>query len=187
MTEQPKAKEGIKYEIPLPEGVELSIEGNALVAKGEKGNVTRNLAHPRVTFTKKDQQFVLAAKKATKKDKRMMNTFRAHILNMVNGVKTGFVYKLKICSGHFPMTVKQEGAKIVITNFLGEKVARASTIIEGVKVDIAKEIITVESANKEDAAQTAANLEIATKISNRDRRVFQDGIYIIEKPKRVAK
>jgi len=38
--------------------------------------------------------------------------------------------------------------------------------------------------NLEDAGQTAANIERATKIKGFDPRVFQDGIYIIEKPGR---
>ena len=52
---------------------------------------------------------------------------------------------------------------------------------EGAELDIGKEIITIKSVNKEIAGQAAANFEAATKIRARDNRIFQDGVYIINK------
>ena len=43
--------------------------------------------------------------------------------------------------------------------------------------------VKVFGLNKELVGQTAANLERLTKLSKRDRRKFQDGIFIYEKPK----
>ena len=81
------------------------------------------------------------------------------------------------------MSVKIENNFLIILNFLGEKIPRKAIILPDVKVSVNGDIIIVESSNLENAGQTAANIEIATKIRNRDRRIFQDGIYIIEKPK----
>ena len=36
-------------------------------------------------------------------------------------------------------------------------------------------------SDRDGVAQTAANIEQATIVRNRDRRIFQDGIYLIEK------
>ena len=116
-----------------------------------------------------------------KKAKRMANTFRAHIENMIIGVTDGFEYQLKICSGHFPMNVSKEGNKIVIKNFLGEKVPREANILDGVEANIEQEVITIKGISIESVGQTAANLEQSTKIKNRDRRRFQDGIFITSK------
>ena len=41
--------------------------------------------------------------------------------------------------------------------------------------------VTVTGSDREKVGQTAANIERACKIKKRDRRVFQDGIYIVSK------
>jgi large subunit ribosomal protein L6 len=51
----------------------------------------------------------------------------------------------------------------------------------GAELEIEKDIITIKSVDKEIAGQATANLEKATQIKKRDKRVFQDGIYIINK------
>ena len=71
--------------------------------------------------------------------------------------------------------------EIVIKNFLGEKVPRVLKIKEGAKVKIDGEIVLVESCDKEIAGQVAADIEKLTVIKNRDNRIFQDGIHIINK------
>jgi large subunit ribosomal protein L6 len=41
--------------------------------------------------------------------------------------------------------------------------------------------VTVSGTDKELVGQTAANIEKCATVKNRDRRVFQDGIYLINK------
>jgi large subunit ribosomal protein L6 len=180
-----QTKEIIKYDIELPQGLEVLQEGNKLTVRGQKGTVIKLLAHPMIKVKKEANKISLASQSTTRKNKRMINTLHAHILNLFRGAKEGFVYTLKICSGHFPISVKQEGTVLVISNFLGEKIPRKAKILPGVKVVVNKDKITVEGTDIELTGQTAANIEIATTIKNRDRRVFQDGIYITEKPARV--
>ncbi|MDX1813517.1 MAG: 50S ribosomal protein L6, partial [Candidatus Bathyarchaeia archaeon] len=54
-------------------------------------------------------------------------------------------------------------------------------IIGDVRVKVQSEDIIVEGTNLEDVSQTAANVEQATKVKNKDPRVFLDGIYVYER------
>jgi large subunit ribosomal protein L6 len=79
------------------------------------------------------------------------------------------------------MTLTKEDEVVVINNFMGEKVPRKAKILPGVEINIEGDIITISSFDKEKAGQSAANIELATRRSGFDKRVFQDGCYVIEK------
>lgn len=167
--------------VEIPEDVTVSLEGDVLKVSGKEGELTKKISLGKLDISIKGNEFKIGSKKATKTEKKLMNTIVAHLNNMTKGVQEKFEYELKVCSGHFPMTVNKEGSKIIVKNFLGEKINREAKIIDGVEVEINKEKIILKSMDREKAGQTAANFEHATKVRGRDKRVFQDGIYIIKK------
>lgn len=173
-------KELIK-KIEIPEGIEVSLSGDRVIVKsGDKKN-EREFDLANVDLQKKGNEIIVENKKASKKEKREINTMVSHIKNMIKGVQEKFEYKLKICFSHFPITVDIKGNEALIKNFLGERYPRKVRIPEGAKVEVDKEIITITSSDKEIAGQAAANFENITRITNRDRRIFQDGIFITSK------
>jgi large subunit ribosomal protein L6 len=175
-----KEKE-LKEEIEIPEGVEVKLENGMFSAKGAKGECKKSLIDPKLTITVENGKITLSAKKPTKKQKTKVGSFKAHIKNLMRGAAEGHVYKMKICSGHFPMNVSVSGKEFVVKNFLGEKQSRVLKLKEGAEVKVEGEIITIEGCSKEIAGQIAADIEKLTKVTNRDLRIFQDGIYITEK------
>ncbi len=175
-----KIKE-IKKEIEIPEGLGVNIDGKRVIVKGPKGENSRELLYPKIKLAQEGNKIILSAKNATKREKTMMGTYSAHIKNLLVGVKNGFDYKLKICSGHFPMTVSVENSKVMISNFMGEKIPRRAKIFHGVNVKIEGDTITVSGFDKEKVSQSAANIELATRRTGFDKRVFQDGCYIFSK------
>lgn len=178
-----RTKRKIDKEIEIPDNVEFVIDGLMVRVKGPKGATQKRLHHPKISFTIKDKKISIKPKekKPSQSDKILIGTFRAHILNLIKGVTNGYEYKLRVCSGHFPMSVGVEGKYILIKNFLGEKVPRKAKIMDGAEVEVEGDIIKITGVNKEIVGQTAARIEQATRITKRDRRVFQDGCYIIKK------
>ncbi|NPE27114.1 50S ribosomal protein L6 [Methanococcoides sp. SA1] len=169
-------------EIEVAEGVEVSVNGKEFVVKGNGKELKKSFDIGKIKASVKDGKVILEAKGASKRESKMMGTIWAHLKNMIKGCGEDFVYELEICHVHFPMNVKADGNVITIKSFLGETTERKSKILDGAKVDISGNKITVTGADIEAAGQTAANLEKATRLTGRDRRIFQDGIFITKKP-----
>lgn len=179
-----KGKYDIEEKVTMPEGIEVEVKGVVVTAKkGELENTKKFDLGNKIHVEKKDSEIIVNVKKSTKRERKMIGTIKAHIKNMIKGLEEPFVYELEICHVHFPMTVtvKEAEKEVEIKNFLGETKPRTAKIIEGVSVKIEGNKITVESHDIEKAGQTAANLEKATSINNKDRRKFQDGLFITSK------
>jgi len=172
-------KSELKKELEIPEGAEASIHGNEIAIK--KNNVEIKKRFTKVFLIKEGNKIIIKTNKATKREKRQINSIVSHLKNMFAGLDKKFVYRLQICAVHFPMTATIKGKEISIKNFLGETKERKARIMPDAEVKIEGDIISVESFDKDAAGQTAANIEKATRLSGRDRRVFQDGIFMIEK------
>ncbi|MFO7872711.1 MAG: 50S ribosomal protein L6 [Candidatus Undinarchaeales archaeon] len=178
-----KKKEIKPRTVEIPENVKVELDGSVFKVKGEKGELTRELHYPGVKAELGDSKVTFSTDLKTKQARSIVGTFSTHFANMIKGVTDGFTYKLKMVYSHFPITVKQNGDILEIQNFLGEKAPRKAKILGDSKVKIQKEEVEVEGIDKEDVAQTAANIETATRVKGRDIRIFQDGIYITSKGK----
>jgi large subunit ribosomal protein L6 len=180
------AQEKMEEKINVPEGfsAEIKIEDHDefLTIKGKGKENTKKFVLHNILLEVKGNEIIISAERNRRNEKKVIGSVVAHINKMILGLKENFVYKMEICNVHFPMTVKVEGKELVIKNFLGEKVSRIAKIKPGTDVDVKGNIIILSSHDKDAAGETASNIELATKIRNRDRRVFQDGIFLIEKP-----
>jgi large subunit ribosomal protein L6 len=100
---------------------------------------------------------------------------------MFRGVTDGYEYRMKVVYSHFPIQLKLQGNKLEIANFLGEKKARHARIEQGVTVKVGNDEVVLTGIDRELVGTTAANIEHATHIRDRDPRVFQDGIYMVQR------
>jgi len=172
--------------IKIPEGIHVKTENNTLEIKGKGGSETKKFINPRLEITVENNELNLRLKKnhkASIKDKTFINSLVSVIKSIFYGIENGYDAKLKICSGHFPMNVSIQDHTIIIKNFLGEKVPRKAVLNKDVNIKVNGDIIEITGINKEKVGQAAARIEQLTRITNKDRRVFQDGCYITEKPR----
>jgi large subunit ribosomal protein L6 len=167
--------------IEIPENVDGILDGRLLTIKGEKGELTRDYSHAPITLKLEGKTVTVRTSWPRKKEAALVGTVSSHIQNMIKGVTTGFTYKLKIVYSHFPITVKVVGNQFIISNFTGERNPRKAKIMGDSKVTVKGDDIIVQGINLEDVSQTAANIQNSTKITNKDPRVFLDGIYVYEK------
>jgi len=174
-------KHKILEQIEIPEGISCEFVDSTLKCKQDSQEVQKKIKVIGVDIKVEGNKIVFSCERGTKRELKLIRTFTAHLKNMFKGVQEQFTYKLKACNVHFPMTLKVEGDQLVIHNFLGEKTPRYAKILPNVDAQVKGQDITLISNNKEAVGQTAANIEKATKVKGRDRRIFQDGIYIVEK------
>lgn len=171
----------MKESIEIPGGVNAEISSSVVKIGGKFGKVERKFDANKIKIEKNQNKITLETPGEKKSDKTILYTFKSHVKNMIHGSKDKITYEMKIIYSHFPVTCEVKGDTLIIKNFLGEKSNRSTKILSGVKVTIKGRDIELEGADIEKVSQTAANIEQATKIIRKDRRVFQDGIYITKK------
>ena len=173
----------IEHSVTIPEGVTASLSEDGVVSiQGPKGSLTRQFTNSNLDLFQEGGALIVRTDLPRRKIKALAGTWNAHLNNMVKGVTDGFTYNLKAVYSHFPMTLSVKGNIFVVNNYFGEKVPRNADILEGVDVKVNNKVeVVVSGINKENVGQTAANIERCVTVKNRDRRVFQDGIYLVGK------
>jgi large subunit ribosomal protein L6 len=174
-------KTHMKESIAIPQGVHCEVTHHFLHCKKGSTELKRSVNIPMIQVSVQNNEVVIECPAGNKNQLKKIMALVAHVNNLFKGLDKKYNYKLQACNVHFPMTLKVEKDKLLINNFLGEKKPRTALILPNVHVEVKGQNITVSSADKEAAGQTAANFEKATRVRYRDRRIFQDGIYITDK------
>jgi large subunit ribosomal protein L6 len=94
---------------------------------------------------------------------------------------------MKIVYAHFPITVKTKDDQVLVENFQGERAQRIAKIHGNTKVVSKGDDLILTGPVLTDVSQTAAEIELKTKVKGKDHRVFLDGIYIYSKSKGIEK
>ncbi len=178
-------RKDITFGIVVPEGISASLNGNEVTMKKGADELKKTVG-ARVNVKQEGDKIILSVKHAGKDEKRELGSAKSHLKNMVEGLTNGYEYELEICIVHFPMTVTYDKAKneFIVKNQLGEKCPRVMKVSKKITVEVKAPHITIKSYDLDAAGQTAGDLEKLTRIRNRDRNKFQDGIFITKKPGR---
>lgn len=165
--------------LEIPEGISVTLEDRTIVVQGKLGTVKKDFTKLPAFLTIENSTIKIQPYGTRRKDFAISKTATSIIRNMIKGVQNGYKYKMKVVFAHFPITVKVKDGKVYVENFFGERKARISKIVGGsTKVTIEGDDIVISGPHLEDVSQTAANIELSTRVKNKDQRVFLDGIYV---------
>ena len=178
-----KQIENSTVEIQIPKDVKVNLKGGMLQVQGPLGKVYKNFKKIPVLIQINDNKIILRKTGERNKHLAILNTAKSLIQTLCTGVVDGFTIKMKIVYSHFPVTVKIEGKKVLIKNFQGERAPRISMIKGDTKVVVKGDDVILTGPVLTDVSQTAANIQLKSKVKNKDHRVFLDGIYRYSKSK----
>ena len=173
--------------IDIPEGINITINKHMMQFEGPLGKTFKSFRKIPVKIEANEGKLTLKALGRRKRDYSILHTSRSLIKNICEGLTEGYTIKMKVVYAHFPITVKVQDKTILIENFQGERAPRTTTIVGNTKVIPKGEDVILTGEVWTDITQTAANIELKTKVKNKDHRVFLDGIYIYEKKKGIEK
>ncbi len=140
--------------VELPKGVELTLAGQEIKAKGPKGELSMPL-HPEVDLSIEDGAAKIAARSGSKFSVAMSGTTRALINNLVTGVHSGFERKLELVGVGY--RAKAQGKTLNLT--LGFSHPVDYPVPEGIEIDTPSQTeIVVKGIDKQKVGQVAAEI-----------------------------
>ncbi|KAB0375357.1 hypothetical protein FD755_013849 [Muntiacus reevesi] len=163
--------------VDIPENVDITLKGWTVIVKGPRGTLRRDFNHINVELSllgKRKKRLRVDKWWGNRKELATVRTICSHVQNMIKGVTLGFRYKMRSVYAHFPINVviQENGSLVEIRNFLGV----ACSVSQAQKDEL-----ILEGNDIELVSNSAALIQQATTVKNKDIRKFLDGIYVSEK------
>ncbi|QGN35063.1 50S ribosomal protein L6 [Microlunatus sp. Gsoil 973] len=95
-----------KVPVPVPSGVEVTIDGSVVSVKGPKGQLQHTVAAPITVDRGDDGQIVLNRPDDERESKSLHGLSRTLVANMVTGVSEGYSKRLEIVGVGYRVTAK---------------------------------------------------------------------------------
>lgn len=142
-----------KKPIKIPEGVEVKIEGQKVVIKGPKGEISQEV-RPEIKVSQREGEIFVSLKKETKEAKALWGLTRALLANMVQGVTEGFEKKLEIRGVGFRANLEGQDLALQLGFSHPVKIEKP----EGITFSVEKNIIGISGIDKQLVGQVAAKI-----------------------------
>jgi len=141
-----------KKPIAIPAGVEITLDGQVITAKGPLGTETVNV-RPEIAIKVEDNQIILTKAEDTKTAGALYGLSRTLVANAVHGVKEGFEKKLEIQGVGY--RANMEGKNLNLA--LGYSHPVVVEPPEGITITVeANTKISVKGSNKQTVGDVAA-------------------------------
>ncbi|MBZ9577761.1 50S ribosomal protein L6 [Patescibacteria group bacterium] len=147
-----------KKPIPIPEGVEVKIEGQNVIVKGPKGELQKEV-RPEIKVEIKENEILVSPEKETKKTNAFWGLTRTLISNIIKGVTEGYEKKLEIQGVGYRANLEGEDLVLQVGFSHPVKIDK----VEGIKFEVEKNIITISGIDKELVGQIAAKIRKVRK------------------------
>lgn len=150
--------------IEIPKGAKVTIDGRKVTVEGPKGTlVFEHREHVRVGWSEDEKSLVVGVAEGYVKDDRvvraMWGTARAIIANNLKGVTEGYKKSLEIVGVGWNATIQGQKLKMVI----GYANAIMMDIPQGLSVNVEKQLIHIEGADKAIVGEFAASCRAKRK------------------------
>jgi len=142
-----------KLPVLIPDGVELTIDGNTVLAKGSQGDLSYTVSDL-LKISKEDNQLLIGLKEETREAREQWGLNRTMVFNIIKGVSEGFEKRLSIHGVGF--RAQADGSKLTLN--LGFSHPLEVAIPETLSVKIEKNIIVISGSSKEQVGQFAADI-----------------------------
>jgi len=140
-----------KQPVAIPEGVNVSVEGNTVTVRGTHGELSREFPRE-VSIEVNDKEVIVTPTRNSQRSQILWGTWSSHVRNMVTGVSEKFEKKLVVEGVGFKTEL--QGKNLVMQ--LGFSHPVEIEIPEGLDVSVEKEMITVSGTDKEKVGHFAA-------------------------------
>jgi large subunit ribosomal protein L6 len=141
--------------IPVPSGVDVTLEGARVVVKGPKGTLERQVS-PDMIISREADMLVVSRPSDGREHRSLHGLTRSLVSNMVVGVSDGFAKNLEIVGVGYRATA-QGPTRIELA--LGFSHSVPVEAPEGITFEVPSPTrITVRGADKELVGQVAANI-----------------------------
>lgn len=145
--------------ISLPQGVEVTVDGNLVAVKGPKGSLAQVIPEG-ITIVNEDGNILVTRPNDTKMLRSYHGLTRSLIANMVDGVSNGFEKKLELVGVGY--RAQLQGEKLVINIGFSHPVEIEPPA--GIQFEVpAVTKITVKGIDKQLVGNTAAHIRAIRK------------------------
>lgn len=144
-----------KNPIIIPQGVEVTLNGQEVAVKGSKGHL-QHVVHAAITLTKEDNMIHVApTNEVADPAVALAGTTRALVHNMVHGVSAGFEKKLTLVGVGY--RAQAQGKKLNLSVGFSHPVVL--DVPEGITIETPSQTeVIVKGADKQAVGQVAANI-----------------------------
>ena len=170
--------------IPIPSGVDITIEGRAIRVKGPRGQLERSIPED-IVLEQTDGELRVARERETREARALHGLTRSLVANMVQGVTEGYEKRLEIHGVGYRVT--KQGNDLDIAVGFSHTVRKPAP--QGIEFDVpAPTRISVRGIDKELVGQTAAEIRAIRKPEPyKAKGIRYEGEHIVRKGGKAAK